>query len=103
VDQPCVTATFDDVLIAVVGDDVGPRLVAGLATLVRVAAAVVAVTDGVADHLYPSNYKQAGDTTGAAPYARIFLDSGQDVILDPSYCATQTPAQAIDKTYQVHR
>jgi len=55
----------------------------------------------VKDFSYTSNYKQAGETTGAAPYARIFLDSGQDVILDPSYCATQTPAQAIDKTYQM--
>jgi hypothetical protein len=55
----------------------------------------------VKDFSYTSNYKQAGETTGAAPYARIFLDSGQDVILDPSYCATQTPAQAVDNTHQM--
>ena len=55
----------------------------------------------VKDFSYAFNYKQSGDTTGAAPYARIFLDNGQDVILDPSYCATETPAQAIDKTYQI--
>jgi hypothetical protein len=48
------------------------------------------------------NYKQAGETTGAAPYARIFLENGQDVILDPSYCATVTPAQAVDMTYQMY-
>lgn len=51
------------------------------------------------------NYRQAGDTTGAAPYMRVFFDdtlgNPHDIILDPSYCATTTPPQAVDLTYQM--
>ena len=69
------------------------------------------------DFSYTFTYRQAGATTGAAPYARVFLDANpivdsdgdgitnndadDDVILDPSYCATETPAQAVDQTFQM--
>jgi len=58
----------------------------------------------VTDFSYTFNYKQAGNTSGAAPYARIWLDKDGDgqadhtVILDPSNCATQTPEQSKDLT-----
>lgn len=61
----------------------------------------------LSDFSYTFTYRQAGSTTGAAPYARIFLDSDSDgladsdVILDPSFCATTTPDQATDLTFQV--
>jgi hypothetical protein len=61
----------------------------------------------VKDFSYTFTYLQDGITTGAAPYARIFLDSDgdhqadTDVILDPSLCATATPAQAKELTYQM--
>lgn len=51
------------------------------------------------------NYRQAGSTTGAAPYLRVFftdtLGVEHDIILDPSYCATTTPPEAVDLTYQM--
>jgi hypothetical protein len=69
------------------------------------------------DFSYTFTYRQAGATTGAAPYARAFLDANpivdtdgdgnpandadDDVILDPSFCATQTPAQSVDLTFQM--
>lgn len=69
------------------------------------------------DYSYTFTYRQAGNTTGAAPYARVFLDGDagvdtdgdgntandfdHDVLLDPSFCATATPAQAVDLTYQM--
>jgi hypothetical protein len=57
------------------------------------------------DFSYTFTYRQAGTTTGAAPYARVFLDDGDggidDVLLDPSFCATTTPDQAVDLTYQL--
>lgn len=59
------------------------------------------------DFSYTFTYRQAGQTTGAAPYARVFLDSDgdgvvdDDVVLDPSYCATTMPAQSTDLTYQL--
>lgn len=59
----------------------------------------------LSDFSYTFTYRQAGSSTGAAPYARVFLDDGEggidDVVLDPSFCATTTPAQATDLTYQV--
>ena len=64
----------------------------------------------VKDFSYTFNYRQAGNTTGAAPYARIFLDTDPrdgsnsvdtDVILDPSFCATVLPLQSTDLTYQM--
>lgn len=59
----------------------------------------------LADFSYTFTYRQAGTTTGAAPYARVFLDDGEggidDVVLDPSFCATTMPAQATELTYQV--
>ena len=60
--------------------------------------------------MYTFNYRQAGSTTGAAPYVRIFLDTDPtdgsnsvdaDVILDPSFCATVLPPQSTDLTYQM--
>ena len=59
------------------------------------------------DFSYTFTYRQAGNTTGAAPYLRVFLDTDadgnvdNDVILDPSFCATTTPAQSTDLTYQM--
>lgn len=59
------------------------------------------------DFTYAFSYRQAGESTGAAPYARVFLDTDDDgvtdadVILDPSYCATTTPEQSKDLTYQL--
>lgn len=61
----------------------------------------------VTDFGYTFTYRQAGNTSGAAPYARIFLDADgngevdNDVILDPSMCATQTPNQAEELTFQM--
>jgi hypothetical protein len=71
----------------------------------------------VTDYSYSFTYRQRGDTTGAAPYARIFLDADtavdsdgdgnpandidDDVVLDPSFCATTEPAQATELTYQM--
>ena len=61
---------------------------------------------------YTFTYRQAGDTTGAAPYARVFVDSDpavdsdadgnpgndvdHDILLDPSNCGAVLPAQATD-------
>jgi len=82
------------------------------------------------DFSYTFTYRQAGDTTGAAPYARVFLDDDattdqpttgdagldaalnyndgvpnndivDDIVLDPSFCATTTPAESTDLTYQM--
>ena len=69
------------------------------------------------DFSYTFTYRQAGATTGAAPYARVFLDADpavdtdgdgnftndadDDVILDPSFCATKTPEQSVDLTFQM--
>ena len=64
----------------------------------------------VEDFSYTFNYKQTeyGVTTkGAAPYARIFLDTNgdgitdADVLLDPSFCDDEMPAQKVDLTYQM--
>jgi hypothetical protein len=61
----------------------------------------------LADFSYSFTYRQSDGTTGAAPYARVFLDADadgaadNDVVLDPSFCATTTPAEATDLTYQV--
>jgi hypothetical protein len=61
----------------------------------------------VNDFSYTFNYRQAGNATGAAPYARIFLDTtgdgvtDTDVILDPSFCATVVPPQSTDLTHQM--
>src|SRR3954451_3142100 len=56
----------------------------------------------VNDYSFTFNYKQAGDLTGAAPYARIFLDTDgdrktdADVILDPSLGGRVLPVQGAD-------
>lgn len=61
----------------------------------------------VTDFSYTFTYREAGVTTGAAPYARIFLDADgdgavdNDVVLDPSFCATVRPAISTDLTYQM--
>ena len=62
----------------------------------------------VNDFSYTFNYKQAGNVGGAAPYARIYLDSDHDgvkdsdVVLEPSFCdATNAPAQGTDLSYQM--
>jgi len=59
----------------------------------------------VRDYSYTYNYRQAGTTSGAAPYARILLDSDADgatdtdVILDPSMGGAVTPVQSTDLTF----
>ena len=59
----------------------------------------------VNDFSFTFNYKQAGNSTGAAPYARIFLDTTSDgttdadVILDPSLGGPVTPVQGADQTF----
>ena len=56
----------------------------------------------VKDFSFTFNYKQAGNLTGAAPYARIFLDTDgdhttdADVILDPSLGGRVLPVQGAD-------
>jgi hypothetical protein len=63
----------------------------------------------VADFSYTFTYRQSDvpATTGAAPYARVFLDTDgdgavdRDVVLDPSFCGTRTPEQATDLTFQM--
>ena len=59
----------------------------------------------VSDYSFTFNYKQAGNLSGAAPYARIFLDTDEngttdaDVILDPSLGGLVTPVQGVDQTF----
>jgi hypothetical protein len=59
----------------------------------------------VDDYSFTFNYKQAGNLSGAAPYARIFLDTNHDgatdadVILDPSRGGLVTPVQSADQTF----
>jgi hypothetical protein len=69
------------------------------------------------DFSYTFTYREAGNTTGAAPYARVFLDADptvdsdgdgnpandvdSDVILDPSFCAATRPDISTDLTYQM--
>ena len=59
----------------------------------------------VDDYSFTFNYKQAGNLSGAAPYARIFLDTNHDgatdadVILDPSLGGLVTPVQGADQTF----
>jgi hypothetical protein len=59
----------------------------------------------VNDYSFTFNYKQAGDVTGAAPYARISLDTNGDhktdanVILDPSLGGRVLPVQGSDITF----
>src|ERR1700754_2521691 len=53
----------------------------------------------VNDYSFMFNYKQAGNLSGATPYARIFLDTDHDgttdtdVVIDPSKGGLVTPAQ----------
>ena len=59
----------------------------------------------VEDYSFTFNYKQAGNLSGATPYARIFLDTDHngttdaDVILDPSKGGLVTPEQSVDQTF----
>ena len=59
----------------------------------------------VKDYSFTFNYKQAGNLTGAAPYARIFLDTDgdhktdADVILDPSLGGRVLPVQGADISF----
>jgi hypothetical protein len=82
----------------------------------------------IGDLSYTFTYRASDNTTGAAPYMRVFLDEDpavdspstgdadldaffgyadgvpnndvdHDVVLDPSFCGTQTPAQATELTY----
>jgi hypothetical protein len=59
----------------------------------------------VNDYAFTFNYKQAGNLSGATPYARIFLDTNHDgatdadVILDPSLGGLVTPVQGADQTF----
>jgi hypothetical protein len=59
----------------------------------------------VNDYSFNFNYKQAGNDTGATPYARIFLDTDSDgvtdadVILDPSLGGAVTPVQGADISF----
>jgi hypothetical protein len=64
---------------------------------------------------YTFTYRERGNTAGAAPYMRVFLDEDpavdsdgdgnpandvdHDVILDPSLCGTAVPPQATDVTF----
>jgi hypothetical protein len=56
----------------------------------------------VKDYSFTFNYKQAGNLTGATPYARILLDTNGDhvtdarVILDPSLGGRVLPVQGAD-------
>jgi hypothetical protein len=58
----------------------------------------------VTDLSYTFNYKQTvyGNKSNiAAPYMRIWLNGNADtIILDPSYCASESPAEQTDLTYQ---
>ena len=72
----------------------------------------------VNDYSFTFNYKQAGNLSGATPYARIFLDTDKavdsdgdgnttndvdaDVILDPSLGGRVTPVQGADQTFGTH-
>jgi hypothetical protein len=59
----------------------------------------------VDDCSFTFNYKQAGNLSGATPYARIFLDTDHDgatdtdVVLDPSLGGLVTPVQGADQTF----
>jgi hypothetical protein len=59
----------------------------------------------VDDYSFTFNYKQAGNLSGATPYARIFLDTDHDgatdtdVVLDPSLGGLVTPVQGVDQTF----
>jgi hypothetical protein len=64
---------------------------------------------------YTFTYREAGNTTGAAPYMRVFLDADttvdsdgdgnpandvdDDIVLDPSLGGTAVPPQATDVTF----
>ena len=61
------------------------------------------------DYSFTFNYKQAGNLSGATPYARVWLDTNHDgvwengvdaaVILDPSHGGLVTPGQRTDQTF----
>src|SRR4051794_30890082 len=64
---------------------------------------------------YTFTYRERGNTTGAAPYMRVFLDADpavdsdndgnpandadDDIVLDPSMCGTAVPPQSTDVTF----
>jgi hypothetical protein len=54
---------------------------------------------------FTSNYRQSGETTGATPYGRIWLDKDGDgeadatVIFDPSLGGLVMPVQGVDTTF----
>ena len=61
------------------------------------------------DFSFAYKYNQAGSTSGAAPYARIWLDTNKDgvwtngpdksVMFDPSMGGIVTPAKSTDLTF----
>ena len=63
----------------------------------------------VNDFSFTFNYKQAGNLSGATPYARIWLDTNHDgvwengvdasIMFDPSNGGPVTPAQQVDQTF----
>ena len=50
---------------------------------------------------YTVKHSSADDNSIAAPYLRIFLTSGKDVIFDATKCATVVPAEDVFNTYEV--
>jgi hypothetical protein len=50
---------------------------------------------------YTVDHSSANGSPIAAPYLRIFLAGGHDVIFDATGCATTVPAEDVFNTYQV--
>jgi hypothetical protein len=57
--------------------------------------------DSLTQLSFTAKHSSGDDSPIAAPYLRIFLEGGHDVIYDATMCATTVPAEDVFTTYQV--